>query len=235
MLAALGAPVDAVDERTVRVTAGAPAPLELAVPGDPSSAAFWVVARHDHARLRARGRRRARCNPTRIAFVDVLRRMGATDRHRPHRRARWANRWATCTSPRRRCTARPSSGAEIPLVHDEMPVLAVAAAFADGVTEIRDAGELRVKESDRIATVESTARAASASGWRPPTDAPRRPGRAPAGVAGSTSHGDHRIAMAGGDRGERHRRRVGGRRLAGDRGRRIPSSPTTSLTVTGRV
>src|SRR6476620_342529 len=44
MLAALGAPVTRVDERAVRVTAGAPSPFEFAVPGDPSSAAFWVLA-----------------------------------------------------------------------------------------------------------------------------------------------------------------------------------------------
>ena len=73
---ALGAPVT-VDGRTVRVTAGAPSPLELHVPGDPSSAAFWVVGATitPGSDLVIEG---VDCNPTRIAFVDVLRRMGAT-------------------------------------------------------------------------------------------------------------------------------------------------------------
>ena len=76
MLAALGAPITRVDERAVRVTAGAPRPFDFDVPGDPSSAAFWVVAAtitpgsdlvvEDVA-----------LNPARIAFVDVLVRMGA--------------------------------------------------------------------------------------------------------------------------------------------------------------
>ena len=57
-------------------------------------------------------------------------------------------------SRRRRCTATTIAGDEIPIVIDEIPVLAVAAAFADGVTEVRDAAELRVKESDRIGTVQ---------------------------------------------------------------------------------
>ena len=83
----------------------------------------------------------------------------------------------------------------IPWVIDEIPVLAVAAAFADGVTEFRDAGELRVKESDRIATVgelltrlgvgvESGADHLVVRGGKP----------TPAALE---SHGDHRIAMAG--------------------------------------
>ena len=59
---------------------------------------------------------------------------------------------------------RRSRGDESRGCIDEIPVLAVAAAFADGVTEIRDAGELRVKESDRIATVERAARPARRRG-----------------------------------------------------------------------
>jgi 3-phosphoshikimate 1-carboxyvinyltransferase len=85
-------------------------------------------------------------------------------------------------------------GAEIPLVQDEIPVLAVAAAFAEGVTEIGDAAELRVKESDRIAAVAELLGAlaigveTSADGLAIRGGAPR-PGR-------FTSAGDHRIALA---------------------------------------
>ena len=87
-------------------------------------------------------------------------------------------------------------GAEIPGVIDEIPVLAVAAAFAEGVTEFRDAAELRVKESDRIATVDRAAHAARRRrrvGRRPPRGA-RRSARNRGEI---DSHGDHRIAMAG--------------------------------------
>ena len=85
MLRALGVPVT-VDGCTVRVTRGAPSPLELPVPGDPSSAAFLVVGANDHAGWTSCSKASA-CNPTRIAFVDVLRRMGVARRDRDHRRA----------------------------------------------------------------------------------------------------------------------------------------------------
>ena len=76
MLAALGAPLTRVDERAVRVTAGAPSPFEFTVPGDPSSAAFWVVAATitPGSELVVEG---VALNPSRIAFVEVLARMGA--------------------------------------------------------------------------------------------------------------------------------------------------------------
>jgi 3-phosphoshikimate 1-carboxyvinyltransferase len=86
-------------------------------------------------------------------------------------------------------------GDEVPAVQDEIPVLAVAAAFAEGLTEFRDAAELRVKESDRIATMEqeltelgvateSRADALVVRGGHPRTGLWR-------------SHGDHRVALAG--------------------------------------
>ena len=77
MLSALGAPVTRVDEHTVRVERGAPAPLDLEVPGDPSSAAFWIVgaAITPGSDLVVE---EVDLNPTRLGFVDVLRRMGAT-------------------------------------------------------------------------------------------------------------------------------------------------------------
>jgi 3-phosphoshikimate 1-carboxyvinyltransferase len=85
-------------------------------------------------------------------------------------------------------------GDEIPLVQDELPVLAVAAAFADGVTEITGAAELRVKESDRIATVESMLRATGV-GVESASDSLAIRGGAPQ-AARFASHGDHRLAMA---------------------------------------
>jgi 3-phosphoshikimate 1-carboxyvinyltransferase len=193
MLAALGAPITRVDERAVRVTAGAPRPFDFDVPGDPSSAAFWVVAAtitpgsdlvvEDVA-----------LNPARIAFVDVLVRMGAAIEMvtTGERLGEPVGELRVRAAPLHATTVE---GATIPWVIDEIPVLAVAAAFADGVTEFRDAGELRVKESDRIATVgelltrlgvgvESGADHLVVRGGKP----------TPAALE---SHGDHRVAMAG--------------------------------------
>ena len=191
MLAALGAPVT-VDGCTVRVSRGAPSSLELEVPGDPSSAAFWVVGATitPGSELVIEG---VACNPTRIAFVDVLRRMGATvdiditgeqlgepvgDLH-------------VTAAPLHATTI---AGEEIPLVQDELPVLAVAAAFADGVTEINDAGELRVKESDRISTVESLLSCLGV-GVETAADALSIRGGRPR-ASRLASYGDHRLAMA---------------------------------------
>jgi 3-phosphoshikimate 1-carboxyvinyltransferase len=107
------------------------------------------------------------------------------------------------------------AGAEIALVQDEIPALAVAAAFADGVTEIRDASELRVKESDRIATVEDLVRAigvaveSSAAGLVITGGRPR--------PARFDSHGDHRIALAAAIAGNaiEGKSTIGGWRAAG--------------------
>ena len=192
MLAALGAPVTRVDERAVRVTAGAPGPLEFDVPGDPSSAAFWVVAGTitPGSELVVED---VALNPTRIAFVDVLVRMGASIElvTTGERLGEPVGELRVTAAPLHGTTVE---GAEIPWVIDEIPALAVAAAFADGVTEFRDAAELRVKESDRIDTVgdllgrlgvgvESGADHLVVRGGRP-------------AAAELDSHGDHRVAMA---------------------------------------
>ncbi|MGQ0824775.1 MAG: 3-phosphoshikimate 1-carboxyvinyltransferase [Actinomycetota bacterium] len=191
MLAALGIPID-VDGLTVRVRRATPQPFELDVPGDPSSAAFFVVGAsivpgseivlEDVA-----------LNPTRLGFVAVLHRMGADIEIVP--------RGDRCGEPVGDLVVRAAtlhattiSGDEIPNVQDEVPVLAVAAAFADGVTVIRDAAELAVKESNRIGTVHQelsqlgVAIEARADGLVIRGGAPR--------AAMLKSHGDHRVAMA---------------------------------------
>jgi 3-phosphoshikimate 1-carboxyvinyltransferase len=192
MLGALGAPVARVDERAVRITAGAPAPFDFAVPGDPSSAAFWVVAATitpgselvvDDVAL----------NPARIGFVDVLARMGASIEI-----ATTSERLGEPVGELRVTSAALHSttveGAEIPWVIDEIPVLAVAAACAEGVTEFRDAAELRVKESDRIATVDEMLSALGVGVEQGDDRLVVRGGQLQSGVV--DSHGDHRIAMA---------------------------------------
>jgi 3-phosphoshikimate 1-carboxyvinyltransferase len=191
MLRALGAPVEH-EGCTVRVSAGEPEPLELSVPGDPSSAAFWAVgaAVTPGSDLVIEG---VSCNPTRLGFVDVLRRMGATIEVRAtgEQIGEPVGALHVVASPLR---ATVIGGDEIPLVQDELPVLAVAAAFAEGVTEITDAGELRVKESDRIATVEELLLALGV-GVESSSDALAIRGGVPR-AARFASHGDHRLAMA---------------------------------------
>lgn len=192
MLAALGAPVVRLDERAVQVTRGAPGPLELHVPGDPSSAAFWAVAAAitPGSDLTIEG---VNLNPTRIAFVDVLERMGA-DISIEHSHEELGEPVGALHVRHRELHATTIEGAEIPWVIDEVPALAVAAAFAEGVTEIRDAAELRVKESDRIATVAGML-GAMGIGVETARDGLSVRGGRPT-PARFESHGDHRIAMS---------------------------------------
>jgi 3-phosphoshikimate 1-carboxyvinyltransferase len=191
MLRALGAPV-VRDGCTVRVSAGEPAPFDFAVPGDPSSAAFWVVG----AAITPGSDlviERLSCNPTRLAFVEVLRRMGAPVEVRVtgEEAGEPVGELHVAAAP---LHATAIGGDEIPLVQDELPVLAVAAAFAEGVTEITDAGELRVKESDRISTVEEMLLELGV-GVESATDSLAIRGGVPR-AARLASHGDHRLAMA---------------------------------------
>ncbi len=189
MLDALGAPIERVDDHTLRVRAGAPAAFELAVPGDPSSAAFFVVAATivpgssiviEDVSL----------NPGRIEYLDLLRQMGARIE-------------VTVTETRVgepvgtiAVEAAPLHGIEIrghEAIIDELPVLAVAAAFADGVTTIRDAAEMAVKETNRIGALEQELTQLGI-GVEAHADGLTIRGGAPRGAT-LKSHGDHRIAL----------------------------------------
>jgi 3-phosphoshikimate 1-carboxyvinyltransferase len=191
MLAALGVPVDAEPCR-VRVRAGAPRPFELDVPGDPSSAAFFVVAA-----LITPGSdltiESLACNPTRLGFVDVLRRMGGAVEIEPagERCGEPVGDLRVRHSP---LVATTIEGDEIPNVQDEVPALAVAAAFAKGVTEVRDAAELSVKESNRIGALHQELSELGLA-VEPRGDGLLIRGGQPR-AALLKSHGDHRIAMA---------------------------------------
>jgi 3-phosphoshikimate 1-carboxyvinyltransferase len=192
MLAALGAPVARLDERCVQVTRGAPGPLELHVPGDPSSAAFWAVAAAitPGSDLTIEG---LDLNPTRIAFVDVLARMGASIGIE-HSHDELGEPVGALHVRHGALQGTTIQGAEIPWLIDEIPVLAVAAAFAEGMTHIRDAAELRVKESDRVATVAGML-GAMGIGVETADDGLSVRGGRPV-PARFESHGDHRIAMS---------------------------------------
>jgi 3-phosphoshikimate 1-carboxyvinyltransferase len=190
MLTALGAPLEWVDDRTVRVSRGRVAPFELEVPGDPSSAAFFVVAATitPGSELMIED---VSLNPGRVGFLDVLREMGA-DITVVARGERLGEPVGDLT-----VRAAPLRGAVVECTEaiiDEIPALVMAGAFAEGTTEVRGAAELRVKESDRIATLEQElAQLGVAVEARP--DGLTVHGGAPH-AATLKSHGDHRIAMA---------------------------------------
>lgn len=194
MLAYLGAEVE-VAGNSVRVKGH---PLlkgkRLVVPGDISSAAFFMVAASivPGSDLILPG---VGINPTRSGILDVLREMGAGIELLDQRlagkepvadiRVRYAGALSGVTV----------SGETIPRLIDEVPVLAVAAALAEGTTIIKDAAELRVKESDRIATILMLLNMLGADAEQLPDGLLIRGGRRLKAVS-CESHGDHRIAMA---------------------------------------
>jgi 3-phosphoshikimate 1-carboxyvinyltransferase len=166
--------------------------IELDVPGDISSAAFLLAAAAPVPGARAVVDD-VGLNPTRTAFLDVLRRFGADVTIEPA---------ADGPEPRGRVTVNGGvlravtiAPAEVPGLIDELPLVGVLGAFAHGTTTVRGAAELRVKESDRIATFAAAARALGVEvetfddGFAVRGPARFRPGTV-------VTAGDHRIAMA---------------------------------------
>ncbi len=170
-----------------------PESRDFHVPGDISSAAFWMVAAaaQPGSRLLVTD---VGLNPTRTGIIDVLIRMGARIREvvETHDHAEPSG-----TIDIKGCHLRATEvhGAEIPNVIDEIPAIAVAAALAQGTTLIRDAKELRVKETDRIAAVATNLRAMGVTVEEFP-DGMAITGGTPLKGARMKSFGDHRIAMA---------------------------------------
>jgi 3-phosphoshikimate 1-carboxyvinyltransferase len=195
MLGWLGAPV--VRDGSVTTIDGPIgfAARDVTVPGDISSAAAWLVAAaiHPEASIRLED---VGLNPSRLAIVDVLREMGADIDVIP------TGPSDASPEPMGRIEVRSSGGLrpvriEGPRVADlidELPLLAVAMAAADGRSELRDAAELRVKESDRIALVVANLRAIGVDADERPDGWIVRPG-SPQDARIRTA-GDHRIAMA---------------------------------------
>jgi 3-phosphoshikimate 1-carboxyvinyltransferase len=168
-------------------------PFDIQVPGDPSSAAFLVGA----AVLAEAGElciARVGVNPTRIGFLRVLERMGAT--------VRLEGGDTSFGEPVADLVVRPAplrstevQAGEIPGLIDEIPMLAVLASRAAGETVFRDVGELRVKESDRLGLIADNIRAvggkAEVRGDDLCVEGVENPPRGRVRTAG-----DHRIAMA---------------------------------------
>lgn len=180
--------------RHLTVRGGRPVPARTwAVPKDFSAAAFFLVAASivPAGELHLGG---VGLNPSRSAFLDVLRAMGAQITVRNER--------TKGGEPRADLTVRPaplhgvrSGGRQIPNLIDEIPVLAVAGACAEGRTEVRDAAELRVKETDRIAAMAAGLRALGAE-VETFDDGLAVEGSGTLKGAPVDARGDHRIAMA---------------------------------------
>jgi len=192
MLAAFGWPVAFVPGEAALLGGFRLQATDVRVPADFSSAAFFIVAATlvpgSAVRIRRVG-----MNPRRTGLLHVLRAMGADiveeapDEQGGEPVADLVVRHA------------PLRGIEVPVAHvadmiDEFPALFVAAACAEGETTIRGAAELRVKESDRIATMAIALRALGIHIDEAPDGACIQGGKLNGGEV--DSHGDHRIAMA---------------------------------------
>ena len=167
--------------------------MDLEIPGDISSAAFFLVAglmgQGSRIRLRNVG-----INPTRTGIVEVLKDMGAQLSIEGTRQV-GGEEVAELEVKSSALHATEFGGAMIPRLIDEIPVLAVAAAWAKGTTTVCDAGELRVKESDRIAAIERELRKLGAEVKSFP-EGLSIPGPVSFKAGTFVSGGDHRIAMA---------------------------------------
>lgn len=191
MLLERGVRVD-VEEGGVTVHPGPVAALDTRIPGDPSQAAFWVVAAciTPGSDLTLEG---VYLGPHRAGFVDVLKRMGAEVEVVALDGATGVGDIRARYGPLR---GTEVGGDEIPGLIDEIPVLAVAAAHAEGTTVFRDAAELKVKETDRIATMVAALRNVGAGAEGHDDGLTVTGSGHPVGGGRIDSAGDHRVAMA---------------------------------------
>ncbi len=193
MLASFGV---SVIRKGMTVEIAAPAALRahrICVPGDLSSAAFFIVgaclASDKGVTLRNVG-----VNPTRTGVIEILRKMGAKIDVATAPTARGGEPIADIRVARSRLKGIDIDASDVALAIDEFPVLMVAAACAEGVTRVSGAEELRVKESDRIRAVVDGLVALGAKVDEKPDGMVVTGGSLKGGVV--DSHGDHRIAMA---------------------------------------
>lgn len=166
---------------------------EVRIPGDPSSAAFWLVAAslHPDADLTIRN---VSLNPTRRHAIDLLRRMGASIDETPAEDDGSGEPLGDLRVRSAQLRGIDISPTDVALAIDEIPILSLAAACAAGRTTIRGAGELRAKESDRIAGVADGLSRLGLSVQVDGDDLTFVGGRRPAGGR-PESRGDHRLAM----------------------------------------
>ncbi len=192
-LSELGADIT-IEPRVVRVSGGASLSAKrLVVPGDISSAAFFLVAalivRDADVTITNVG-----LNPTRTALLDLLRSMGAPIKllHIEQINGELIGNIQIKSS---RVRGGVIEGAMTAALIDEIPILSILGALSEDGLIVRDAAELRVKETDRIETIADNLRRMGAS-VTATQDGLEIPGRQKLHAAEINSHGDHRIAMA---------------------------------------
>lgn len=193
MLRAFGYRVDEADGWIRFAPTGTVEPFDMQVPGDPSSSAFPVAAAvlAEAGSLTVTG---VCVNPTRVGYLGVLARMGA--------RITRDNETVAFDEPLADLVVGPASlratevtAREIPALIDEIPMLAALATRAHGTTVFRDVGELRVKESDRLALIASNITALGGKAEIQGDDLHVTGTEAPP-VGKVVTEDDHRIAMA---------------------------------------
>ena len=194
MLAALGAEVWVNEGAVAFLGAHELSPLDLDVPGDPSSAAFFaaLAALGTHGEIVLRD---VCINETRTGFLTTLAAMGANIvfEEKALRNGEWTATLRIAPGAALRGVTVPASS--IPSLIDELPLLACLAAYAEGETRVTGAAELRVKESDRISAVVGNLRSLGATAEELP-DGFVVTGTRPTLRGNVVTHGDHRLAMA---------------------------------------
>lgn len=193
MLMSMGVTLTVGDDGTIRLLPDQhPEGMDMRVPGDLSSAAFFLLggclAAKDGLVIERVG-----LNPTRLGVLGILEAMGA-DIRIERRRMEGREPVGDLHIQRAALKGIDIPSALVPLAIDEFPVIFVAAAAAQGVTRITGAEELRHKESDRIAVMASGLRTLGIKVEEYPDGAVIHGG--PLGGGEINSHGDHRIAMA---------------------------------------
>jgi 3-phosphoshikimate 1-carboxyvinyltransferase len=199
LLAALGLPI-AVKGLQIEITGMGPKGPSIKarpyiIPGDFSSAAFWMVA--------VAGRpgqsvtiRNVGLNPRRTAMLDALKQAGVSVTVKEYKGTNHIEPAGDITVKGTKLKAFEVGGDAIPNLIDELPVLFVLAALASGKSIIRDAQELRVKESDRIATMAGNLRLMGVDAQETPDGMIVNGGNPIVPSSSVRSYGDHRIAMS---------------------------------------
>ena len=192
MMAQMGICLD-ISDKIIRYNDGFPFGCKIAVPGDFSSAAFFITAgvlmAKDGLVIENVG-----VNPTRTGLIDTLRQMGA-EIEIEKCKTLGAEEVGHIYVKKSALRAIDLRGGIVPRMIDEIPIFAVAALFAEGITIIRDAEELAVKESNRI-LVMSSELAKMGAKIEARRDGMEIHGCIPLNGATVDSHGDHRAAMA---------------------------------------
>lgn len=170
-------------------------PLEFRIPGDPSSAAFFVALAALGGAPGGVEIEGVGLNPTRTAFLDVVRRMGAPVRAERDGPDGPGEPVGTIRAGRGDLVGVAVDPGDVPALIDELPLVAVLGARAHGETRVQGAGELRHKESDRITAMVENLRAVGARAEELPDGFVVEGSEAP--LEGRVvTHGDHRVAMA---------------------------------------